>query len=119
MRDRAAIARDRFIRATADPPWWAHLMRDAQTSKPQRIRTLAGRPRRLARRISTLAGIYDVMNGPSLMGLAGPGAKPPFVIEIVGDRPGALPLASGVPIEVQRAIDDVASCDIVIVPSVL
>ena len=69
--------------------------------------------------ISTLAGIYDVMNGPSLMGLAGPGAKPPFVIEIVGDRPGALPLASGVPIEVQRAIDDVASCDIVIVPSVL
>jgi len=69
--------------------------------------------------ISTLAGIYDVMNVPALMGLAGPGAKPPFVIDIVGDRPGALLLASGLPIEVQRAIDDVASCDIVIVPSVL
>lgn len=69
--------------------------------------------------ISTLAGIYDVMNGVSLIGSISPGAEPPFRIEIVGERTGALALASGVPIEVQRAIEDVAACDIVIVPSVL
>ncbi|WP_089726701.1 GlxA family transcriptional regulator [Modicisalibacter muralis] len=68
--------------------------------------------------ISTLAGIYDVVNGVTLMGLA-PGATPPFRIEIVGEKRGALPLASGVPIDVQRAIEDIENCDIVIVPSVL
>lgn len=69
--------------------------------------------------ISTLAGIYDVMNGVALMGLAAPGTAPPFRIEIVGEARGAMRLASGLPIEVQRDIDDVAGCDIVIVPSVL
>ncbi|MES2920825.1 MAG: helix-turn-helix domain-containing protein [Verrucomicrobiota bacterium] len=69
--------------------------------------------------ISTLAGIYDVMNGVSLIGPATLGSEPPFRIEIVGEMTGALPLASGVPIEVQRAIEDIAACDIVIVPSVL
>ncbi len=69
--------------------------------------------------ISTLAGIYDVMNWAAQMGLASPGAKPPFRIEIVGEKLGALPLVSGVPIDVQRTIDDVVACDIVIVPSVL
>lgn len=69
--------------------------------------------------ISTLAGIYDVMNGAALMGLAAPGTAPPFRIEIVGERRGALRLASGVPIEVQRSVDDVPACDIAIVPSVL
>ncbi|MEX0954481.1 MAG: helix-turn-helix domain-containing protein [Rhizobiaceae bacterium] len=69
--------------------------------------------------ISTLAGIYDVMNGVSMMGIACPGAEHPFDVEIVGERVGLLRLASGVPIDVQRAIDDVTACDIVIVPSVL
>ena len=69
--------------------------------------------------ISTLAGIYDVMNWVAQPGFAGPGAKPPFRIEIVGERLGALPLASGLPIEVQRPIEEVAKCDIVIVPAVL
>jgi len=69
--------------------------------------------------ISTLAGVYDVMNGVALMGLAVPGGAPPFRIEIVGERCGPLRLASGVPVEVQRSIEDVAACDIVIVPSVL
>lgn len=69
--------------------------------------------------VSTLAGIYDVMNGASLMDLVSPGAQPPFRIEIVGEATGALPLASGVPIEVQRSIDTVDASDIVIVPSVL
>ncbi len=69
--------------------------------------------------ISTLAGIYDVMNGVSMMGIARPGSEHPFKVEIVGEQAGALRLASGVPIDVQRTIDDIAACDIVIVPSVL
>lgn len=69
--------------------------------------------------ISTLAGIYDVMNGVSLMGIDEHGAPSPFEIEIVGEEAGALTLASGLPINVQRSIEDIAACDIVIVPSVL
>lgn len=69
--------------------------------------------------ISTLAGIYDVMNGVSMMGIASPGAEHPFKVEIVGERSGPLRLASGVPIDVQCTIDDIAACDIVIVPSIL
>lgn len=69
--------------------------------------------------ISTLAGILDVINGAALMGLGEAGAPPPFNIEIVGEAVGALRLASGVPIDVQRSIDDIQVSDIVIVPSVL
>ncbi len=69
--------------------------------------------------ISTLAGIYDVMNGVSMMGIASPGAEHPFKVEIVGEEEGPLRLASGVPIDVQRTIDEITTCAIVIVPSVL
>lgn len=69
--------------------------------------------------VSTLAGLFDVMNGASLMGLVTPGVPAPFEIEIVGETVGALELASGVPVDVQRAIDTVETSDIVIVPSVL
>lgn len=69
--------------------------------------------------ISTLAGIYDVLNGAAMMGLTIPGASRPFHVKIVGEKLGPLALASGVPIDVQRTIDDVTACDIVIVPSVL
>ena len=68
--------------------------------------------------ISTLTGIFDVMNGASLMGL-GSKEAPPFAVEIVGETRGPLRLASGVPIDVQRSIDDIDTTDIVIVPSVL
>jgi transcriptional regulator GlxA family with amidase domain len=70
---------------------------------------------------STLFGIYDVMNAIALMGIshAGKSAQAPFQVVIVGEAAGALELASGVPIEVQRAIDDIEATDIVIVPSVL
>jgi transcriptional regulator GlxA family with amidase domain len=66
--------------------------------------------------VSTLAGIYDVMNAPALMSAA---ARAPFRVEIVGEALGPLQLASGVPISVQRTIDSVDASDIVIVPSVL
>ncbi len=71
--------------------------------------------------VSTLTGIFDVMNAFSLMGLTGNNAEgaPPFHIEIIGESIGPLELASGVPITVQRAISGIETTDVVIVPSVL
>jgi len=69
--------------------------------------------------ISTLAGIFDVMNGAALMSLGNARERAPFRVQIVGEKTGPLKLASGVPIEVQRSIDDIDASDIVIVPSVL
>jgi len=66
--------------------------------------------------VSTLAGIYDVLNGAAMMGLT---SSAPFNVEIVGETRGPLRLASGVPFEVQRAIDEIDATDIVIVPSIL
>jgi transcriptional regulator GlxA family with amidase domain len=71
--------------------------------------------------VSTLFGIFDVMNASALMGTsnAALGAGVPFRIEIVGETVGPLELASGVAINVQRAIDTIETSDIVIVPSIL
>lgn len=73
--------------------------------------------------VSTLAGLFDVLRAPGRPGgLPGAGdragAPPAFRVEVVGEAAGPLALASGVPFPVQRAVDDVESCDIVIVPSV-
>ena len=57
--------------------------------------------------MSTLAGLYDVLRT----------AGPTFRVQIVGEAAGPLMLASGVPIEVQRPIDEVEACDIVIASS--
>lgn len=69
--------------------------------------------------VSTLAGIYDVMNARSLMGTPSDSVRAPFQVEIVGEATGPMTLASGVPMPVQRAIADIDSTDIIIVPSVL
>jgi len=69
--------------------------------------------------ISTLAGIFDVMNLVALMGTVPEGVPAGFDIEIVGEVTGPLDLASGMPISVQRAISSIETSDIVIVPSVL
>jgi transcriptional regulator GlxA family with amidase domain len=69
--------------------------------------------------VSTLAGIYDVLNGVTLMGMARAGSPASFHVEIVGEAEGPLRLASGVPFDVQRTFDTVETSDIVIVPSVL
>jgi transcriptional regulator GlxA family with amidase domain len=66
--------------------------------------------------VSTLFGIFDVMNGLTLTGAL---AQPPFHAEIVGEAVGPLALASGVPISVQRSVETIDSSDIVIVPSIL
>jgi transcriptional regulator GlxA family with amidase domain len=68
---------------------------------------------------STLYGVYDVMNAFALADMFQSVLRAPFHVEIVGEQAGPLMLASGVPIEVQRSIDDVASTDIVIVPSIV
>jgi transcriptional regulator GlxA family with amidase domain len=73
--------------------------------------------------VSTLAGLFDVLRAPGrLGGLAGAtdgGSRPAaFRVEVVGEASGPLELASGVPFPVQRAVGEVESCDIVIVPSV-
>jgi transcriptional regulator GlxA family with amidase domain len=71
--------------------------------------------------VSTLFGIYDVMNAFALMGTAsaGLGSRAPFQVEIVGETAGPLELASGISIDVQRAIDTIETSDIVIVPSIV
>ena len=71
--------------------------------------------------VSTLFGIFDVLNGFATMDLlpGGGGGPRPFHVEIVGEAAGPLGLASGVPIDVQRPIDTIESSDIVIVPSIL
>lgn len=70
--------------------------------------------------VSTLYGIFDVMNAPLLAGPRnGSGRQRPFKVEIVGEAVGPLPLASGVPANVQRSVETIESSDIVIVPSIL
>lgn len=69
--------------------------------------------------VSTIAGIFDVMHGPTLLGLGGPGGQPPFRVEVVGEESGSMTLASGLPFEVRRSIGEIDATDIVIVPSVV
>jgi len=69
--------------------------------------------------VSTLAGIYDVMNSVAVMGINSTTSSAGFQVEIVGEAVGPLDLASGVPIQVQRAISSIINTDIVIVPSFL
>lgn len=65
--------------------------------------------------VSTLAGIYDVMNSVSLLDISATG----FQVDIVGEQTGLLELASGVPFRVQKSVNEIAQTDIVIVPSIL
>lgn len=71
--------------------------------------------------VSTLSGIFDVMNAFAMMPLSGnsPLQAPPFRVEIVGLKPGLLELASRVPVMVQRSVDELKESDIIIVPSIL
>ncbi len=71
--------------------------------------------------VSTLSGIFDVMNAFAMMSPQGeaPFQTPPFRVEIVGLQPGSLELASRVPVKVHRSVATVDATDIVIVPSIL
>ena len=66
---------------------------------------------------STLFGIYDVLayverQSPSLS------EHTPFHVDIVGETKGPLALASGVTVNVQRAMDTLDASDVLIVPSI-
>jgi transcriptional regulator GlxA family with amidase domain len=70
---------------------------------------------------STLMGLYDVLNSLNLLGtysddLTG---RARFKAEIVAMSAGSLSSASGVPVEAKRSIKQIASADVVIIPSVL
>lgn len=71
--------------------------------------------------VSTLSGIFDVMNAFAMMPPPDntPFHAPPFRVEIVGLRLGSLELASRVPVMVQRSVAELDATDIIIVPSVL
>jgi transcriptional regulator GlxA family with amidase domain len=90
----------------------------APTGSPPRHVSLVAIPEAA---VSTLTGIFDVMNAFAVMprsdGVALPVA--PFKVEIVGLRPGPLKLASHVPVTVQQSVSALETTDIVIVPSIL
>src|SRR6188472_726032 len=72
--------------------------------------------------VSTLTGIFDVMNAFSMMPASGDAplrAPPPFQVEIVGLRPGSLDLVSRMPVIVQRSVTAVDATDIIVIPSIL
>jgi transcriptional regulator GlxA family with amidase domain len=67
--------------------------------------------------VSTLFGIFDVMTVFERLDPLPTGGAP-FHVEIVGEATGPLGLASGVTVDVHRAIDTLDASDIVIAPSV-
>ena len=71
--------------------------------------------------VSTLTGIFDVMNAFTMMaGMGDSSVGPnPFRVEIVGEKMGPLELASHVPVTVQRSFHALDVTDIVIVPSIV
>ena len=70
--------------------------------------------------ISTLTGIYDVLNAVKMLtGVDAMPASPPFQVEIVGVKRGPVRLASGLSVDAHRGIDELKVTDIIIVPSVL
>ncbi|UIK07958.1 GlxA family transcriptional regulator [Neorhizobium galegae] len=69
--------------------------------------------------VSTLSGVFDVMNAFSVLPPPDVAITRPFEVQIVGIETGPLTLASLVPVTVQRSIATVEATDIVIVPSIL
>ena len=68
---------------------------------------------------STLSGLYDVFASVQAFDGRAEAAKSekPFRVTIVGERTGALELATGLPLPIQRAVTEIERTDIVIVPS--
>ncbi|WP_105439821.1 GlxA family transcriptional regulator [Neorhizobium sp. T25_13] len=69
--------------------------------------------------VSTLSGVFDVMNAFSVLPPPDVAITRPFEVQIVGIEVGPLTLASLVPVTVQRSIATLEATDIVIVPSIL
>ncbi|CDZ49838.1 GlxA family transcriptional regulator [Neorhizobium galegae] len=69
--------------------------------------------------VSTLSGVFDVLNAFSVLPPPDVAITRPFEVQIVGIEAGPLTLASLVPVTVQRSIATLEATDIVIVPSIL
>lgn len=93
-----------------------HLKTAATRSEPIHV-SLVAIPEAV---ISTLSGIFDVMNGPAMLPVSEEEPRMrPFQVEIVGHQAGPLELASGVPMTAHRGVAEVDATDIIIVPSIL
>jgi transcriptional regulator GlxA family with amidase domain len=68
---------------------------------------------------STLTGLHDVLTSAGGVPLEAPIVPAPFAVRIAGERPGALRLASGLPLDVPRTLDEAGDADIVLIPSLL
>lgn len=71
--------------------------------------------------VSPLSGLYDVLNCFELLGSFDEAVptSPPFTVEFVSTACGPVETASGLPIEVHRAVDAVKQTDIIIIPSMM
>lgn len=69
---------------------------------------------------STLMGLHDSLSSAgSVPTLATPIAPEPFTVEIAAERAGGMRLATGVPVDVPRALADIGATDLVLIPSLL
>jgi transcriptional regulator GlxA family with amidase domain len=68
---------------------------------------------------STLIGLHDVLSSVGALPTLEAPIDPPFQVEIVAERPGPMPLVTGVPVTPARTIDQVDATDIVLVPSIV
>lgn len=71
--------------------------------------------------MSTLVGIYDVLNAFGLLAKTDPSIpeRPPFAVDIVSKAAGEMTLVSGLPLRIGRAASQIDATDIVLVPSVV
>ena len=71
--------------------------------------------------LSSLSGLYDVLNSFELLGSFEPKVpgNNPFRVEIVAPKRGATRTASGLPVAAHRTLGDVNRTDIVIIPAVM
>jgi transcriptional regulator GlxA family with amidase domain len=106
-RDEGRARHGRSVRAT---------LRPVSTRPPTRV-SLVAIPEAMP---STLIGLHDVLSSVgSLPTLQTPITPAPFQVEIVAERPGTMPLVTGVPVTAARGVGEVASTDIVLVPSII
>lgn len=68
--------------------------------------------------VSTLYGIFDVLGALRRLPGVPPVQGTQFRVDVVGEKPGSMKIASGVPIDVRLPVDAIPDSDIVIVPSI-
>jgi transcriptional regulator GlxA family with amidase domain len=71
--------------------------------------------------VSTLAGMLDVLRCFEILSIfeSSVSVEDPFELEIVGENVGLLKTVNGLPVPVDRAMRDIETTDIIIIPSLL